>query len=115
MSWTVNDRTTTDEYPADSELEANGGAGVRTGIARRFILTVEPYINEKGEEQQNPIYRQLKTSTTGEAGQAQWQPERKVLPGTETNAARGLFGIRCRSAIAGKPAIVDIEVYGPHE
>lgn len=61
------------------------------------------------------IYRQVKTSPTGESGNAIWQPEAFIPPGTESLSLKGLFGVRVRSALAGSPAQVTIQMWAPGE
>lgn len=101
MSWVLNNITTEDEYGD----EKTGGKTLLTGTARRLRVAVN----------NAAIYRQVKTSRTGEAGNAQWQPEAFLTPGTESLSLKGLFGVRVRSAVKGVPAQVTIQVWAPDE
>lgn len=97
MSWVKNNVTTEDEYAEGTTLE--------TGIARRLRVAVY----------NAAVYRQVLVSRTGERGQAVWQPEAYLAPGTESLALRGLFGVRVRSAVSKTPAQVTIQAWAYDE
>jgi hypothetical protein len=97
MSWALNNITTANAY-----TEANT---LLTGTARRLRVSVN----------NAAVYRQCLVSRTGEAGQAQWQPEAFLTPGTESLSLKGLFGVRVRSAVAETPAQVTIQAWAPDE
>lgn len=102
MSWTVNNVATEDEYPPDE----GPGAVLLTGVARRASITI---LN-------NAALISLKTEPRASiAGQALWQPELFVPPGSFAVVRVGLFGIRARSAAAGHPAFFTCQAVGADE
>ena len=95
--WALNNFPTKDAYDAGQTLEV--------GLARRLRVSV---FNAA-------VFRQILTSPDGEKGKAQWQPELYLAPGTEVMSVNGLFGVRVRSAVAGTPAQVTIQVMAVDE
>lgn len=101
MSWPMNNITTEDNYPAERTSKClEGGPGSR--------VVIDIY--------NAAIYYQLKCDPKGGAGgQARWQPEVFAAPGSRSIVRRGIFGVRCRSAVKGTAAQVTMEIVGKHE
>lgn len=97
MSWVLNNVTTADEYEPTTTLE--------TGTARRLRVAVN----------NAAVFRQCLISRTGERGNAQWEPEAFLAPGTESLSLKGLYGVRVRSAVSKTPAQVTIQMWAPDE
>jgi hypothetical protein len=97
VSWVLNNVTTEDAYEDETTL--------LTGTARRLRVAVN----------NAAIFRQCLISRTGEYGNAQWEPEAFLAPGTESLSLKGLFGVRVRSAVSKTPAQVTIQIWAPDE
>lgn len=97
MSWTLNNVTTKDKY--------EDATTISTGLGKRAAIDVY----------NNAVFVSVLTEPRGVKGQAQWQPERFVAPGSISLARKGLFGVKVRSAAAGKAAQVTVEVLATND
>lgn len=93
MSEPLNNVTTADDYTPANTVEVN------YPLARATIR-----VNNAA------VYRQLLVGLDNNPRAARWQPELFVPPGQEKVQRRFLFGVRVRSAVAGTPAQVTIEL-----
>lgn len=93
MSWALNNVTSENAYSEKTTLE--------TGLAKRASISV---FNA------SILYQVLTEPERGMKGLAIWQPEVFLAPGSLSIGRRGLYGIRFRSAVAGKPAQVTVEL-----
>lgn len=93
MSWTLNNVESKNNYEAATTIE--------TGKAKRANVSVY----------NAAVLVQLLTDPVGKIkAQAQWQPPLFVAPGSIAFARNGLFGVRFKSAVSGKPAQVTVEL-----
>jgi hypothetical protein len=63
-----------------------------------------------------PIYLSKRLpAIAGGRDEGDWDQEVLYIPGFYTTSRRELHGVRARSAVAGQPALITIEAFGPGE
>jgi hypothetical protein len=97
LSSVLNNKATANEY-----TEANT---INSGPC----VAVEVFVYNE------PIYLQLKESSSNQDGQAVWTPEIYLPPQQKTFFRRGIFAARARSAVEGKAAQVTLILVGERE
>jgi hypothetical protein len=100
MSWTLNNVATANEFPNPEPAGSTRAAQLLAGPAA--LAEIDVY--------NAGVFMQLYVAHDGEEGSAIWTPQLYVAPSHRPIVRRTIFGIQFRSATAGMPAQVTVEL-----